>query len=59
VIGSNWDRGLPVKFKIERYGEREIECCGPGKGKMREESCVMWVLPHILQVSESGYCDIV
>jgi hypothetical protein len=25
VIGWNWDCGLPVKFKTEMYGEREIE----------------------------------
>jgi hypothetical protein len=47
VIGWNWDCSLPVDFKIERYGERGRECCGTRKGKMRKESCVMWLSPQV------------
>jgi hypothetical protein len=34
LIVRTTGRGLPVEFKTEMYGEREIECCGPIKGKM-------------------------
>jgi hypothetical protein len=35
VIGWNWDCGLPVEFKIEMYGEREI-VLWPKKGQDEE-----------------------